>query len=559
MPFSDKDLKVLYLKNAWQGEAQIRETTLEDLMVVRTASHSSRAAYSFVSNGSQTTWDMIPLLYFKRGEKVWFVKTEAKGIWEMNLHYVDDPRDVNRSLLCVSSGTAAHPTHDFSIKLGAGEKYVAPRVIFGCVETGLSGATAAINGILRREKSPIAAPVVFNDYMNCCWAQSNGEITPLLAEKAKSVGAEYFCIDAGWYDKIGDWNPCDEKYGKLGLKGVIGRIKDLGLLPGIWMETEIAECSSAVFKNHPDWFLRRGGRIIEIDGRAFFDFSKPETVEYLLEKIRNLCDLGVRYLKVDYNSNIGAGVDGKDCSAVAGLDLQTERILAFYKKVKEEFGLYIENCSSGAMRETEEFLRIFDIQSVSDIEDYKKMPSIINGSLLNVLPEKCGVWAYPFPLPFYERLNESVLLSEEYRKKHTDNETVFNMVSGIIAVPYLSGRLDAADEKTLTLVRRAVDIYKKNREFISSANPVWPLGFKRFCDDGGFAAQALKRGDRILIAVWRLKGGSDNILIPIDAVLASEIYPAEKSLKIGGGGIKVELKDKFSAILIEAYQKSTAD
>ena len=48
-------------------------------------------------------------------------------------------------------------------------------------------------------------PVIFNDYMNTLMGDPTTEKLLPLIDAAAEVGAEYFCIDAGWYDDGGDW------------------------------------------------------------------------------------------------------------------------------------------------------------------------------------------------------------------------------------------------------------------------------------------------------------------------------------------------------------------
>jgi alpha-galactosidase len=42
-------------------------------------------------------------------------------------------------------------------------------------------------------------PVIFNDYMNCLMGDPTPEKVETLTTPAAEAGAQYFCIDCGWY------------------------------------------------------------------------------------------------------------------------------------------------------------------------------------------------------------------------------------------------------------------------------------------------------------------------------------------------------------------------
>ena len=51
-------------------------------------------------------------------------------------------------------------------------------------------------------------PVIFNDYMNCLWADPTEENELPMIEAAAKAGCEYYVIDAGWYAALReDWSP----------------------------------------------------------------------------------------------------------------------------------------------------------------------------------------------------------------------------------------------------------------------------------------------------------------------------------------------------------------
>lgn len=125
-------------------------------------------------------------------------------------------------------------------------------------------------------------PVIFNDYMNTLEGDpTEGKLLPLI-DAAASVGAEYFCIDAGWYDdtagwwaSVGDWKPSTLRF-PSGLASVLDRIRERGMVPGLWLEPEVVGVTSTAASTLPDSaFLQRDGVRIREHERFLLDLRSP--------------------------------------------------------------------------------------------------------------------------------------------------------------------------------------------------------------------------------------------------------------------------------------------
>ena len=90
-----------------------------------------------------------------------------------------------------------------------------------------------------------------------------------LASEAAKLGIEMFVLDDGWFGKrdselrgLGDWKVNEEKLGCT-LGELIGKINDMGLKFGIWIEPEMVNEDSDLYREHPDWPLsyRDAGQI----------------------------------------------------------------------------------------------------------------------------------------------------------------------------------------------------------------------------------------------------------------------------------------------------------
>ncbi len=261
----------------------------------------------------------------------------------------------------------------------------------------------------------------------------------------------------------------------------------------------------------------------------------PEVCAYLHGVIDRLVEMGVGYIKNDYNACIGPQVANVNGGGADGLLQHSRAFYNFIDKVRDRHPrLIIENCGSGAMRSDYAALAHFHLQSSSDQEIHTLYPSTIAGSLAAVLPEQLGIWAYPWPLLFPQKDDASVLQDDAYRAQMADGEqTVFNMVSGLCGNMYLSGHIDCADAFNQALIREGIALYKAERAFIARSHPLWPSGMSRFMDADTWVSIGLTDDDesRILLAVWRLASAAPEFTLCLPrmsgrTVRVRQLYPA---------------------------------
>lgn len=77
-------------------------------------------------------------------------------------------------------------------------------------------------------------------------------------EVAHKMGIEVFVIDAGWFEKTGDWNPSLTRFPD-GLKTVSQKLKDNGMKMGLWFNPTVAAKTSNMLKEHRDKVRTRDG------------------------------------------------------------------------------------------------------------------------------------------------------------------------------------------------------------------------------------------------------------------------------------------------------------
>ncbi len=231
------------------------------------------------------------------------------------------------------------------------------------------------------------------------------ELTELyaLADHAAGIGVERFVLDDGWFKgrdndraALGDWWPDPDKFPQ-GLAPLIRHVQDLGMEFGLWVEPEMVNPDSDLYRAHPDWALGVAGRE-RVLGRhqLVLDLSRPEVSAFVFEKLHALlADGGVRYLKWDMNRDLAqaCGRDGRSRyhAQVLALYALLERLRTAHPDVE------IESCASGGARADLGILRYTHRIWTSDNNDAMSRVAIQQGALRLFPPEVLGCHVGPAP------------------------------------------------------------------------------------------------------------------------------------------------------------------
>jgi len=123
---------------------------------------------------------------------------------------------------------------------------------------------------------------------------------------------EYVQIDDGYQANMGDWLDCADYFGDV--REVIGVIRDKGFEPAIWVAPFIAEENSAVFKEHPEYFIKDKNTGLPLSSGDFsfggwrrgpwymMDGTNPAAQVHLTNVFRIMREeWKVKYFKLDAN------------------------------------------------------------------------------------------------------------------------------------------------------------------------------------------------------------------------------------------------------------------
>ena len=517
------DLDVLWAENDWLAEGRWQRRSLRDALPDlnrRVHGADPRGRFGLTSTGTWSSGVYLPMgaVVSRRTGHAWAWQIEHNGGWhwqtgECTRRYVAaGPGPHGRHAPPGSPSGAylallgpADTEHGWHITLPPGGTFTTVPAAVAVSAGGFEGAVAALTQVRRAVRRPHEdarhLPVIFNDYMNTLMGNPTTQRLLPLIDAAAEVGAEYFCIDSGWYagldeswwDTVGAWKPSATRF-PHGIGEVLDRIRSAGMVPGLWLEPEVVGVRSPVAAQlPPEAFFQRDGALVTEHGRYHLDLRHPAAVKHLDEAVDFVVgDLGVGYLKLDYNIEVAPGPNTGGLSPGAGLLEANRAQLDWLDGVLDRHPrLVLENCSSGGMRIDYALLSRCQLQSTSDQQDLLRYPPIAAAAPAGIAPEQAANWAYPQP-------------------SFTDDEIAFTLCGAMLGRIYLSGHLDHMSREQRELVAAAVRVHKAIRGDLASALPFWPLGLPHWTDP--WFALGLRTAGASYLTVWhrgRLGAGAE--------------------------------------------------
>ena len=289
---------------------------------------------------------------------------------------------------------------DFSKTLESGEEFRTPSVYCG-IANGLGEMSRkmnefAVKNVLPKRFAYENLPVLYNSWEATGFnVNEAGQLK--LAKKAAEIGCELFVMDDGWFssrvsDKsgLGDWDVSKIKFPR-GLKPLIDGVNALGMDFGIWVEPEMVNPISELYKNHPDWtynYKTRKPNLLR--NQLVLNLTKPEVQKYILDFLdKLLSENNIKYIKWDMNrpfSEIGTD------NLKNGKELWYRHTKAVFNIVdelkKKHTDVQFEACASGGGRTDLGSLSHFDMVWPSDNTDPVDRLDIQQGYSL-LYPIKC--------------------------------------------------------------------------------------------------------------------------------------------------------------------------
>jgi alpha-galactosidase len=378
----------------------------------------------------------------------------------------------------VQAGELLHPGE---VVLEPGESYTTPAVVGVYSSEGLTPATWGFHRAVRSSPAhpTTPRPVLLNTWEAVYFDHDLDRLRG-LADVAAEVGIERFVLDDGWFGSrrddtsgLGDWWVSPEVYPD-GLAPLVDHVTQLGMEFGIWVEPEMVNPDSELYRAHPDWALTTDG-YEPVLGRnqLVLDLANPDAFAHVLGQLDALLrDHDIAYVKWDMNRD---HVQGSGATGSAGTHAQTLAVYALLDELRTRHpAVEFESCASGGGRIDLEVLRRAERVWTSDCNDALERQTIQRGASMLIPPEVMGAHIGP-------------RRSHTTGRRHTLAFRAATALFGHLGVEWNVARLDADDRVQLA---EAIALHKRFRPLLHSGDVV------RFDTEEPYLAHGVYAADR---------------------------------------------------------------
>ena len=253
----------------------------------------------------------------------------------------------------------------FEWTLQQGESFETPEAVYVYSEDGLNGMSQAFHTLFNRhlvrgKYRMKERPILINNW-EATYFDFDEEKIVRIAETAAQAGIELFVLDDGWFGNrnddhrgLGDWYVNLQKL-PHGISGLSQRIHSLGMQFGLWIEPEMVNRDSNLYRTHPEWVMVDPD-YVPCHGRNQYvlDFSRKEVVDYIFRCLDQVLDgADVNYIKWDMNRTMSE-VYSRSHSSLQQGRVMHEYILGVYdlyeRLIQKYPEILFESCASGGGR-----------------------------------------------------------------------------------------------------------------------------------------------------------------------------------------------------------------
>ena len=395
---ASRDYQLRYLTGRWAGEWNLQQTQLHPGKIV------------LESRRGSTGVEVNPWFAIERSKQadqdvgdVWFGALGWSGSWQMDIE--TDWQDRVRI-------TGGYSPFDFAYVLSPGQSLETPKFYGGYSNQGIGGASRLLHrfeldSIVSQAPHRRLRPVLYNS-----WEATGFDVNEAgqeaLAEKAASIGVERFVMDDGWFGErkddhagLGDWYVNPQKF-PHGLKPMIDKVHSLGMDFGLWVEPEMVNPDSDLYRKHPDWVLNFAGRP-RTEGRnqLVLNLAREDVRAYVygfLDKL--LSENDIAFLKWDYNRN-WSEPGWPDAPLQEQKEVYVKYVQNLYSILtelrKKHPSVEIESCSGGGARVDLGIMHLTDEVWPSDNTDPFDRLSIQDGFSYAYAPGVMMAWVTDSP------------------------------------------------------------------------------------------------------------------------------------------------------------------
>lgn len=393
------DYRVSHVTGGWSAECQLERVPVP---VAETVFTSRRGITSHHAN---------PWLMLDAGDagethgEVWSAALAWSGSWRITLH---------RDPIGQVSWTGGFGHDGTAWRLGPGESLDTPVFAAAYTNGGFGAASRTWHAYTRAHVLRHAdelRPVLYNSWEATGFAVDEpGQLK--LAAVAADIGVELFVMDDGWFGArrddhagLGDWVPYEGAFPN-GLRPLADEVRKLGMAFGLWVEPEMVNPDSDLYRAHPDWVLHmRNRRRTELRNQLVLNFGRPDVVDWALDWLdRLVTENAIDYLKWDMNRPFTeAGWPGHPNPDRLWID-HTRGVYHIMERLRAKHpGLRIESCSGGGGRTDLGILAYTDQVWTSDNTDAADRIEIQRGFSQVYPAQVMAAWVTDCPNPLTTR------------------------------------------------------------------------------------------------------------------------------------------------------------
>jgi alpha-galactosidase len=393
------DYRLSHVVGEWSAEFQLRRVPVPAAETVLTSRRG-------ITRHQGNPWLMIdPGDATEDAGEVWSAALAWSGTWRIA---------VRRSLAGRVSVTGGAGHDGLTWRLAPGEEWRTPVFAGLYARDGFGGTSRRWHDYARRHVLPApdeVRPVLYNSWEGT-WFEVNEGNQRELAAIAADLGVELFVVDDGWFggrtsDRagLGDWWPNRQRFPE-GLAPLIAEVHRLGMGFGLWVEPEMVNPDSDLYRSHPDWVLHMPNRDrTELRNQLVLNFARTDVAAWAHAWLDRLVgDHEIDFIKWDMNRAFTeAGWPDSDDAHRLWFD-HTRQVYALIDRLRAEHpGLRIETCASGGGRVDLGILRRTDQAWTSDNTDPVDRIHIQDGYTQLYPPVTMGAWASDSPNPLTRR------------------------------------------------------------------------------------------------------------------------------------------------------------
>jgi alpha-galactosidase len=389
--------RLSYLSGRWAAETQLnREPIHEGMKVIE--SREGHTSHNFnpwfaIDDGSAT----------EEHGRVWFGAIAWSGNWRISVE-----QTAYRQVRVVGGLN----TFDFSYPLKPGESFETPEFYGGFSAHGWGQASRLLQRMELTDIQPGGSkarvrPVLYNS-----WEATEFNVDEpgqtALATKAAKLGVELFVMDDGWFGKrnddhagLGDWTVNPQKF-PHGLAPLIKQVNRLGMDFGLWVEPEMVNPNSDLYRAHPDWVMNFPGRPrSELRNQLVLNLARDDVKQYVFGFLDKLAtEYNIRYFKWDMNRTFSEP-GWPEMPPVEQRELWVTYVRNLYDIIDrlraKHPNLEIESCSGGGGRIDLGILKRVDEVWVSDNTEAFDRLRIQEGFSQAYAPKFMSAWVTDVP------------------------------------------------------------------------------------------------------------------------------------------------------------------